>query len=171
MVSFTLQPLYPRRCWLLSTMDSGVLDSSKEGNLWPLPEVEGRFVSYPARSVVNTLTKLSPFLIQYDACNYLTAAAKWSSFNGQQVQMSILTTSCGHPIGSTIKCMASCHTKQWRCVTRRQAACYHTQLSIPLLAYGFVTQLSYCGLKRQIKMISLRNFGPVCYKEFSTRRS
>lgn len=85
--------------------------------------------------------------IQYDACNYLTAAANWSSFNGQQVQMSILTTSCGHPIGSTIKRMASCHTKQWRCVTRRQAGCYHTQLSIPVLAYGFVTPLSYWGLK------------------------
>lgn len=41
----------------------GVLDSSEEGNLWSLPEVEERFVSYPARSVVNTLTTLSPFLI------------------------------------------------------------------------------------------------------------
>lgn len=114
-VSGKLHPPAALSTVMLAPVDdgfTGVLDSSKEGNLWPLPEVEGRFVSYPARSVVNTLTKLSPFLIQYDACNYLTAAAKWSSFNGQQVQMSILTTSCGHPIGSTIKCMASCHTKQ-----------------------------------------------------------
>lgn len=163
MVRFTLRPLYLRWCRLLSTVDSQAFWTLRRKEISGLcREVDGRFVSYPARSVDSTLTTLSPFLIQYDACNYLTAAAKWSSFNGQQVQMSILTTSCGHPIGSTIKCMASCHTKQWRCVTRRQAGCYHTQLSIPLLAYCFVTQLAYCGLKGWIKMNYVRNFGPVC---------
>lgn len=51
-------------------------DSSEDRNLWPLRRVERRFVGYPARGLVITLSTLSPLLTQYYTCNYLTTAAK-----------------------------------------------------------------------------------------------